>query len=670
VSGPVRDIAKLLIANRGEIAARIMRTAQAMDISCVAVYPDDDADAPYVRQADEAVRLPGSTPADTYLDAQQMIGAARRTGADAIHPGYGFLAESAAFARACVAAGLVFVGPSADVIETMGAKRKAKQVAAAAGLPVLPDLPVGPDVSGDTRSFAERVRGEVGLPALVKAVYGGGGRGLRLVHDPADLAGALTAARHEAESSFGDGAIFVERYVERPRHVEVQIIGDAAGDVADLGERDCSVQRRYQKVIEEGPAPNVGPALRQRLGAAAVALARAVGYVGVGTVEFVLDAAGRFYFVEMNTRLQVEHPVTELVSGLDLVRLQIVVAQGEPLPAAARQVVPTGHAIEARLCAEDVTDGFRPAVGTIHEFAVPTRPGIRVDSGIEPGSTVSVHFDSLLAKVIAHGSSRDEARRLLARTLAETRVHGVETNRDLLVAVLREPDFRAGRVDTDYLVRHEPVRLLRAARDPRTDAIHALAAALADQAQRRARAQVLGAAPSGWRNVPGEWQLASYLVAGHELLVRYALTRSGLEATVNADPLGALTLHRAASEVVDLEVAGIRRRFRIGRAGNSVYVDSALGASTLAAQLRFVEVAAAPAGPGSLLAPMPGTVVRVDVEIGAAVASGAPIVVLEAMKIEHVVSAPAAGTVIALGVTIGQTVDAGAVLAVVEGSSA
>jgi acetyl/propionyl-CoA carboxylase alpha subunit len=663
----MRAIKTLLIANRGEIAARILRTARAMDMSCVVVYSDADRNAPYVQRADAAVRLPGSAPTETYLRIDRMIDAAKRAGADAIHPGYGFLAENAEFARACVDAGLIFVGPPARAIETMGAKVPAKRAMAAAGVPVLPHVEIGAETDVAGASLDARVDAEVGFPVLVKAAFGGGGRGMRLVRAAEDLLPAVEAARREAASSFGDATLFAERYVERPRHVEVQIVGDAFGDVVGLGERDCSVQRRYQKLIEESPSPIVDADLRERLDSAAVAAGRAVDYVGVGTVEFVMDREHRFYFLEMNTRLQVEHPVTEMVTGLDLVRLQLQVAEGAPLPPDVRQVESCGHAIEARLYAEDVTAGFLPATGVLHSFAVPESPGVRVDSGVAAGSHVDVHYDSLLAKVVAHASSRDEARRLLARTLADTHVHGVATNRDLLVALLHSPDYRAADIDVDYLTRLDPVELMRAARPPQADRIHALVVALADQADRRAHAPVLGAAPSGWRNVPSEPQRTTYRSEGASYDVGYWFLRDGLEATVNGESFGEVGLILVRGDLVDLELDGVRRRHLISRGGGSSQVRSSLGATTFVEVPRF----AAPdvrSAPGSLVAPMPGTVVRVEVGLGDAVQVGAPVVVLEAMKMQYTVVAPAAGTVTAVGVQAGQAVDAGAVLAVVEPS--
>jgi propionyl-CoA carboxylase alpha chain len=648
------SITKLLIANRGEIAARVIRTAHALGVATVAVYSDPDAGAPYVTLADEAVRLPGAAPADTYLRGDLIIAAAAATGADAIHPGYGFLSENATFAHACADAGLIFVGPAAETIAAMGDKVTAKAMMADAGVPVLPSVTItdGADLGAAART--------VGFPLLVKAAFGGGGRGMRLVTSPAELAGAAASARSEAASAFGDGTVFLERFVTDPRHIEVQILGDTAGTVVHLFERECSIQRRYQKIVEECPSPAVGGDLRAALAAAAVAAARVVGYTGAGTVEFVLDRDGFFYFLEMNTRLQVEHPVTEEVTGLDLVELQLRIAEGEPLPTQIRDASINGHAIEVRLYAEDVPAGFVPATGTVHRFTVPAAPGIRVDTGFRDGSVVSPHYDAMLAKVIAHGRTRSDAARRLARALSRAEIHGVTTNRDLLVAILREPGFLAGATDTGYLTRHDPATLAAsAAPDVRT---HALAAALARQARHRAGAPVLGTLPSGWRNVFSAPQRVSYTAASEPHEVTYRVTGNRVHAEVNGVPLDALA-HAATPDRVDLEIDGIRRTYRIDQHGTDTYVDASDGSTTLSEVPRFGDpTKLAPAG--SLLAPMPGLVLRVLTEVGAAVATGQPLLVLEAMKMEQTVSAPADGVVAELRAKAGEQVSTGQVLVV------
>ena len=656
-------IRKLLVANRGEIAARVMRTARSMDIATVAVFSDADADAPFVRAADEAVALPGNTPAETYLRAEAIIEAALRTGADAVHPGYGFLSENAAFAAACAHAGLVFVGPSPQAIESMGSKTAAKELMATAGVPVLPWVTIGDHDQVDA-ALTQRVRDTVGFPVMVKAAYGGGGRGIRVVDEPSGLLDAVTAARREATSAFGNGTVFLEHYVQSPRHIEVQVLGDTHGTVVHLFERECSVQRRYQKIMEESPSPAVDERLREQLGAAAVAAATAIGYVGAGTVEFVMGADGRFHFLEVNTRLQVEHPVTEMVTGLDLVRLQLLVAEGQPLPPEVLEARIHGHAVEARLYAEDVAAGFLPSVGPVHRFAVPQLPGVRVDAGVADGSVVGPHYDSMLAKVIAHAPTRDEALRSLARALHDAELHGPVTNRDLLVGILREEQFRDGSIDTGYLTRHDPAELAQSTRSEQLVPLHALAAALAGQAQRRHQAPVLRTLPSGWRNVPNAPQRVGYTCDGHAVEVQYRLRGDHLEAWVDGTPLPGLRLRSAGADQVDLDVAGTRRRLRVHRVGEQVFVDSALGGSRLVQSPRFPATTAARA-PGSLLAPMPGTVVRVAVEEGQPVSAGSVVVVLEAMKMEHTVVAPHDGTVTEVTVTVGATVDVGHMLAVV-----
>jgi propionyl-CoA carboxylase alpha chain len=672
LTGP---IGKLLVANRGEIATRIMRTAHALGVACVAVYSDPDASAEYVTLADEAVRLPGAAPADTYLRGDAIIAAAQATGADAVHPGYGFLSENAAFARACAQAGLIFVGPAPDTIAAMGSKIEAKAIMAAAGVPVLPGVTIDSDSADPDALAAEADR--TGFPLLVKAAFGGGGRGMRLVRDPAGLSEAVQAARREAASAFGDGTVFLERFVEDPRHVEVQILGDSRGTVIPLFERECSIQRRYQKIVEEAPSPAVDAALRAELTAAAVAAGRAIGYIGAGTVEFVLDASGSFYFLEVNTRLQVEHPVTEEVTGLDLVELQLRIAAGEPLPTEAVEARISGHAIEVRLYAEDVPAGFLPVTGPLHRFAFPSAPGVRVDTGFRDGSVVSPHYDAMLAKVIAHGRTRAEAAARLARTLERAEIHGVTTNRDLLTAILREPEFLAGRTDTGYLTRHDPAALSAAPGGSRGDrdsrgsgfafALHAVVAALARQAVHRADAPVLATLPSGWRNVRSTAQRVTYRVGGDELAVTYRINaNSTVEAAVNDVPLGRLLLlHAAGPDRVDLEVDGLRRVYRVHRVQAQTYVDGPNGSSTLTEVPRFGEPdKMAPSG--SLLAPMPGLVLRVMAEVGATVVAGQPLIILEAMKMEQTVAAPADGTVAELHAKAGDQVSTGQVLAVVD----
>ena len=644
-------IRKLLIANRGEIASRVIRSARALDIATVAVFSDADARAPFVAEADESVALPGSTAAETYLRPELIIDAATRTGADAVHPGYGFLSENADFAEACAAAGLTFVGPPPAAIRSMGSKTSAKQLMARAGVPVLPGIAIG-DGEQLPAGLADRAETEIGFPVLVKAAFGGGGRGMRVVATPGELTEAVAAARREAVGAFGNGTVFLERLVERPRHIEVQVFADTHGQVVHLFERECSIQRRYQKILEESPSPVVDDTLRAELGSAAIAAAKAIGYVGAGTVEFILDASGEFFFLEVNTRLQVEHPVTELVTGLDLVALQLMVAEGKPLPDEAVQASLSGHAIEARLYAEDVAAGYLPATGSLLLFDVPSLPGVRIDTGVRTGGQVSVHYDPMLAKVIAHAPTREQAARLLARALAETRVLGVVTNRDLLVGILREQDFLDGHIDTGYLTRHDPATLM--AGDERRLPVHALATALADQALRRAETSVLPGVPSGWRNVPNARQQVGYQVAERGFGVEYGIRGPFVDAAVDGVELGPVLLHGCTAAEVDLQIDGVRRLVTVARAGDVRYAASALGATTLVEQPRFPETQQQ-ATAGSLLAPMPGTVVRVEAQLGDSVHAGQVLVVLEAMKMEHSVRTPHEGTLARLNVSAGQS---------------
>ena len=636
-------ITSVLIANRGEIACRIARTCRRLGIRTVAVFSDADAGALHVRSCDAAVHLPGVSPADTYLRGDLLVDAARRAGADAIHPGYGFLAESADFARAVLDAGLVWIGPPPDAIAAMGSKVEAKSLMRAAGVPVLLDSSVaGVD--------------EIGLPLLVKASAGGGGRGMRIVRTIGELDQARADAEREAASAFGDGAVFCERYVEGGRHVEVQIIGDVHGTVVSLHERDCSIQRRHQKVVEECPSPAVDGELRRRLADAAIAAARAVGYVGAGTVEFLLEPDRHFWFLEMNTRLQVEHPVTELVTGLDVVELQIAVADGQPLPAPALDPPLDGHAIEVRLTAEDPAAGYRPSTGTFSRFEI--TGGVRVDTGVEAGSTISPHYDSMVAKVIAHAPTREGAIRALSAALSAARLHGPVTNRDQLVRILAHPSFVAGEVHTGFLDQHpcsEPI-----GGDVR---LAATAATLAEQAANRRAASVLSGIPSGWRNNPAVDQVLELAYGDSPTRVSYRLGRGG-HVSVDGEPLDVAVV-ASDPDGVELEVAGVRRHFAVGRDGDRRYVDADDGHVMFRLLPRHPDPSSALAA-GSLLAPMPGNVLRVLVAVGDTVAAGQPLVVVEAMKMEHQITAPADGTVEEVLVAPGEQVDTGQVLLQLE----
>ncbi|MFD8533345.1 biotin carboxylase N-terminal domain-containing protein [Streptosporangium canum] len=663
-------ISRLLVANRGEIARRVFRTCRDLGIETVAVFSDADGAAPHVAEADHAVRLAGVRPADTYLSVEAIVGAALATGADAVHPGYGFLSENAAFARAVLDAGLTWVGPSPEAIAAMGSKIGAKALMAGAGVPVLPGFTAEPGSSAaeleqglDTMSApADGSAPGRRTPLLVKASAGGGGRGMRIVEPAGDLPGAVESARREAESAFGDGTVFVEPLLEDARHIEVQILADLHGTVWTLGERECSIQRRHQKVIEETPSPAISPAMRTRLCDAAVRAAEAIGYAGAGTVEFLVKD-DTVAFLEMNTRLQVEHPVTECVYGVDLVELQLRIAEGARLP--ETPPAPSGHAVEARLYAEDPARDWLPQSGTLHRFDVPgvssrfsplppgASHGLRLDSGVEDGSEIGVHYDPMLAKVISYGACRADAVRRLAAALSNARIHGPVTNRDLLVGVLRHEAFLAGDTHTGFLAEHRDAL----AAGPGAVRLSALAAALAQAAAGRAAATVQAGLPSGWRNVVSQPQRAAF----EEAEVSYRITRDGLRADGFPDTV----LVGATPDLVVLETSGVRRRFAVARYDGVTHVDSPLGPVRLTPLDRLPEPATRVA-PGSLLAPMPGTVLRVEVKSGEHVTTGQVVVVLEAMKMEHQITAPAAGTVSALNVAPGRQVEAEAVLAVIE----
>lgn len=653
-------ITSVLVANRGEIARRVFASCRAMGIGTVAVFSDADADAPHVGAADAAIRLPGNTPAQTYLRGELIIAAARAAGADAVHPGYGFLSENAAFAKAVLDAGLTWIGPPVKAIEQMGSKVESKKMMDAAGVPVLAELDPG-EVT------------EAHLPVLIKASAGGGGRGMRVVRSLDRLAEEITAARREAESAFGDPTVFCERYLETGRHIEVQVMADTHGTVWPVGERECSIQRRHQKVIEEAPSPLVCKidGMRERLFHAAQLATEAIGYEGAGTVEFLADEKGDFFFLEMNTRLQVEHPVTECTTGLDLVRLQLQVAAGRPLPATPPAL--RGHSIEVRLYAEDPAHNWQPQSGTVEHIAIPgtatefgvlDRAGVRLDSGVVDGSVVGVHYDPMLAKVISYAQTRDDAAQLLATALQQAKIHGLVTNRDLLVRVLRHPAFLAGDTDTAFFDTHGLDALAAPLVTAEGEVVSIAVAALSDAAVNRRAASAGAGLPSGWRNVASQPQTKSYesrTTGTHQ--VAYRITSGGVEV----DGLPGLAVIEATPDLVIADVDGVRRRFEIARYGDLVCVDSPLGPVSFRRLPRFVDPAEHVAA-GSLLAPMPGTVIRLGAEAGVAVQAGQPILWLEAMKMEHKIVAPAAGVLTELNVTVGQQVEVGTVLAVVEGA--
>jgi 3-methylcrotonyl-CoA carboxylase alpha subunit len=645
------SIDKILVANRGEIALRVMRTCRAMGIATVAVYSDADADAPFVRFADEAVRI-GAPPArESYLVIPSLLEAARRTGANAIHPGYGFLSENAQFAEAVADAGLVFIGPPARVIRALGSKQAAKRLAQRAGVPVVPGY------HGDDQSrLIDEARG-IGFPLLVKASGGGGGKGMRVVRSAAELADAIERARSEAKSAFGDDTLLLERYVERPRHVEIQILGDAHGNVVHLWERECSVQRRHQKIIEEAPSPALDPQRRAAMGEAAVALGREVGYIGAGTVEFILDPQGHFYFLEVNTRLQVEHPVTELTTGLDLVREQIRIARGEPLGYAAAPAQ-KGWAIEVRLCAEDPERDYLPTTGALLAVEVP--PTVRADIGVVAGSEVGIHYDSMLGKIIAHAPTRREAAQILRRALEETWVPGIVTNREHLVRILAHPAFLAGELDTHFLERHAGEL---AARAPGLDHIRvaAIAAALHGIVSRRKPDDF---APPGWRNVQWADQQVTYKLGDTFVQLGYRPAGAGFDFAIGGKTTPVSSFGVDGERVWFVEHGGHRRQARVAVAGPRYYVLSEGITYAFTEEPRFPDHSHQTVA-GGLVAPMPGKVVKVLVTEGQEVTAGAPLIVLEAMKMEHTVRTSDAGIVRAVKVAVGDQVDTDHLLAVV-----
>ena len=645
-----RPMAKLLVANRGEIARRIIRTAHDMGIATVAVYAEGDSGAPFVAEAGQAYALDGRSSAETYLDMAKVLDVALRSGADAVHPGYGFLSENAAFARAVIAAGLVWVGPPPQAIAAMGDKLEAKRLAIAAGVPTLPMATELADAAA-----------AVGFPLLVKASAGGGGKGMRVVESAADLVEAVSSAQREARASFGDDTVFFERYVRQARHIEVQVLGDTHGTIVHLGERECSIQRRHQKVVEEAPSPVIDAAQRAEIGAAAVAAARAVGYCSAGTVEFLYDEQRReFSFLDMNTRLQVEHPVTELVTGIDLVREQLRIAEGAALGYSQQDVNLSGHAIEVRLYAEDPEHDFLPAAGTVVVWEPAATPVVRYDSGIETGSVIGVEFDPMLAKIISHAPTRREAALKLALALERTRLAGLVTNRDFLVATLRHEAFLAADTTTDFIERHSPARRRADNEDERFTA--AVVVAMYQQAVNRASALELGTIPSGWRNSVMPAQRLE--LAEHTL--QYSARRDGRFAVALGERQGIVRLHAVQGEWVDLELDGHRMRAAVATVANGFVVELPGASVALERGERFPQPDQT--GPaGGLVAPMPGKIIEVRAAVGDAVTAGQVLVIMEAMKMEHHLSTPADGTVAEVRVAVGDQVDNGAVLLVVEG---
>ncbi len=665
---------KILIANRGEIACRVMRTAKRMGVGTVAVYSEADAEAAHVALADEAYLIGPAPAAESYLSIEAVLEAAGRSGAEAVHPGYGFLAENADFAEACASAGLAFIGPPPEAIRAMGSKSAAKTFMAAAGVPILPGYH-DDDQSPERLMAAAR---EVGYPVMIKAVTGGGGKGMRLIEAEDGFEQALAGARREAASAFGDDRVLIERYLPRPRHIEIQVFADSLGNAVHLFERDCSIQRRHQKVIEEAPAPGLGEETRARMGAAALIAARAIGYVGAGTVEFIVDAgagleAGDFYFMEMNTRLQVEHPVTEMITYQDLVEWQLRVAAGEPLPADQEDLMIDGHAIEARLYAEDPGRDFLPQIGTLRRLRFPEpSPQLRVDAGVEEGDEVSVHYDPMIAKLIVWDEDRDSALRRLRAALAEVQVVGVVTNAALLAAIAAHPAFAAAEVDTGFIERHRADLVP----DPAPLSDRVLALACLDVLLRRrdeaaARAARSDDPGSPWHLTDG-WRLND---AGHDVLrffdgddevsVRVGFGAGGYELEL---PGGTVTARGKLLDTGELraDLDGLRLTAAVVHDGRDLTVATQGVTYRLTWHEVRDDVEAAEVEDTAVTAPLPGKVIELMVERGARVKRGAALLIMEAMKMEHTIVAPTDGEVTEINYQPGEQVDEGAVLLAFE----
>ncbi len=643
---------KILIANRGEIACRVMRTAIELGYRTVAVYSEADADARHVQVADEAVCIGPAQVNQSYLVIDKIIKAAQKTGADAIHPGYGFLSENADFARACAAANIVFIGPTVEAIHLMGSKRLSKIAMLAAGVPCIPGY------EGEAQDEASLIReaGRIGYPLMIKASAGGGGRGMRLVHEASELAEQIRTARSEAQNAFGSGELILERAVIKPRHVEIQVFGDQHGNIVYLGERDCSVQRRHQKVVEEAPCPIMTPDLRKAMGEAAVKAAASVNYVGAGTVEFLLDQSGEFFFLEMNTRLQVEHPVTELITGVDLVAWQIRAAAGESLPLKQDEIRLTGHAMEVRLYAEDAAHNFLPQTGQVLRWEPELLDGVRIDHGLVEGQEISPFYDPMLAKIIAYGATRDDARRKLVRAVEECVLLGVNGNQRFLANLLANPEFASGNATTAFIAEHFNADPSLTAQAPAASEL-AIAAALLYQQSANARAHQRELA--GWRSAgSAPWQFT--LKHGEHkhrvnLEVQLAGSQPSLLATVG-DTQVSLTLLASDGRWLTLELDGIRRRIAYQQQGEQLWLYGHYG------NLELLDVTHEPAGgqnaasSGAVKAPMDGAIVDVLVSEGERVSKGQLLVVLEAMKMEHPMKAGVDGTVRRIGISKGDQV--------------
>lgn len=650
----MKPIRKLLIANRGEIALRVMRTCRAMGIATVAVYSDADANAPHARYADEAVYIGAAAAKESYLNIERIIAAAQQTSVDAIHPGYGFLSENAEFAEACANVGITFIGPSPQVIRQMGLKSAGRKIAAAAAVPTVPGY------NGEDQrpsALREQMLG-IGFPVLIKASAGGGGKGMRVVWAEAEMEEAIDSARREAENAFGDSSLLLEKYIKEARHIEIQILGDTQSNLVHLFERDCSLQRRHQKIIEESPSPVVDEALRQRMSDAALRIGKALHYTNAGTVEFIVAPDGEFYFIEVNTRLQVEHPVTEMVTGWDLVKLQIEIAEGKPLPFAQFDLHSSGHAIEARLCAEQPANDFLPATGTIHDWHVPASiEGVRLDAGIEAGMEIGINYDPMLAKIIAHGATRDDAIRKLRYALGRLSIQGITTNQEFLLRLLEQAQFVEGQAHTGFIAEH--LATLTNCENVELDRASAIAAALYLQTQWQAADSLMANLPPNYRNNPYRNPSIKLQIGRQERQIswrhlddqRYEVMALG--AVVQANVLS------FAPGSIRLVIDNLQRTFRVIEKGDQLYLHSSLGGRTITRLPRYPEVQAT-AERGSMTSTMPGQVAKILVAVGQQVNAGEPLLILEAMKMEQTMRATMDGIIEAIHVKAGDVVGPGA----------
>ncbi|AMM25230.1 acetyl-CoA carboxylase biotin carboxylase subunit [Variovorax sp. PAMC 28711] len=657
---------KILIANRGEIACRVAATARRMAVRTVAVYSDSDANANHVRACDEAVHVGGSAPKDSYLRWEKILEAAKATGAEAVHPGYGFLSENEAFAQACAAAGIAFIGPPPSAIKAMGLKAESKQLMEKAGVPLVP----GYHGHDQDPALLQREADRIGYPVLIKASAGGGGKGMRAVEKAADFAAALASCQREAVNSFGDDAVLIEKYVQRPRHIEIQVFGDTQGNCVYLFERDCSVQRRHQKVLEEAPAPGMTEAMRAEMGAAAVAAARAVNYVGAGTVEFIVEQRDggemNFFFMEMNTRLQVEHPVTEAITGLDLVEWQLRVASGEPLPLRQDQLQIHGHAIEARICAENPDKNFLPATGTLHVYRKPAqhtafqRGDVRIDDGVREGGEISPFYDSMIAKLIVHGATRAEALARLDTALAQVHIVGVQTNVQFLRGILATDSFAHAKLDTALIERERAVLFDREPLGLPLAAAASVARTLLDE-----RAMQDGdpfSRRDGWRSLGVTARVFAFEFRGEPQTATLRYLHDGALTLDVGGVSGALEIGRLPEGRIEVSFNGARHTLDVYERQATAHVFAAEGATRIVTIDRLAHAGDAQAEGGRLTAPMPGKVVSFSVKAGDKVSRGQALAVMEAMKMEHTIAAPADGMVEELMFAPGDQVTEGAEL--------